>query len=560
MAKKKHLKRILSGISFYAFLFGGIAGAETLDEALTYTYIANPEILSQRAYLNSVREKITQSQSGYKPSIVGQASYGYEYERAQNSPFFQEKESKPVTYGVTAVQPIFSGFATSSSVKAAKELFEAKSASLKETEQSTLMNAVTAYTNVIRALAVLKLNQNNEIVLQRQLEYTQDRFRVGELTKTDVAQAQARHAASVSGRITAEGDLKIAYAGYRKAIGKLPDRIYEPEVPAAKIPPTLQDVLELALKNNPAVQAAEKQAQSAKSSIEAEESGHYPTLELQAAYQNMRAGAHGSATVGGINIETGRLRDEDTTVKMVLKVPFYKAGETSSKVREAKYTAGQARINVNTVKRAVAQMTTQAWENYQSTQASLASLEQQVSASAMALEGVRYEEQAGERSILDVLNAEQELLNARVNVVSAKKNLIDAAYRLIAAMGMMTPSGLGLDLDRYRKATPAAESAKQVPAPQETTEPEKKEISEPEKQEAKEPETKELNEPEKQEDTSLQTTDAPSPQKNETAEPARTDVSEETAQPGNSDNDVTETAPEHNEDQKTQNEQEEANG
>lgn len=475
VSNQQTLKRILSGISLSAVLLSGVACAETLEEALTYTYVANPEILAQRAYLRSVQEKITQSQSGYKPTVAGQASYGYEYERTRTAPIFQENESRPVTFGISAVQPIFSGFATSASVKAAKALFEAEKSNLKTAEQTALINAVVAYTDVIRALAVLKLNQNNETVLQRQLEYTQDRFRVGELTKTDVAQAEARHAGAVAAKISAEGDVKIAYAAYRKVIGKMPDKIYEPEVPAAKLPQTLEDALEIALKNNPAVLAAEKQAQSAQSSIEAVEAGYYPSLELQAAYQNMRAGAHGTANIAGVNVRTGRTRDEDTTVKLVLDVPFYTAGSTSSKVREVKHAAGQARININSVKRAVTRTTTQAWENYQSVLASLTSLEEQVRASALALEGVRYEEQAGERTILDILNAEQELLDARVSVVTAKKNLIDAAYQLISSMGMMTPSGLGLDVARYRKertdsAAPAADNSSE---PQEMTEEQK---------------------------------------------------------------------------------------
>lgn len=476
MSREKTLKRFLSGISLSALLFSGTVRAETLEEALTYTYVANPEILAQRAYLHSIEEKITQSKSGYKPMVKGQASYGYEYERTRSAPIFREEESNPVAFGISAVQPIFSGFATSSSVKAAKALYEAESANLKTTEQNTLISAVVAYTDVIRALAVLKLNQNNENVLQRQLEYTQDRFRVGELTKTDVAQAEARHAGAVAAKISAEGDLKIAYAVYRKVIGKLPDKIYEPEVPAAKLPQTLEDAVNIALKNNPAVQAAEKQAQSAQSLIETAEAGYYPTLELQAAYTNLRAGAHGTATIAGNMVETGRTRDEDTTVKLVLDVPFYTAGNTSSKIRETKYTAGQARININTVKRAVTRATTQAWENYQSVLASLTSLDEQVRASALALDGVRYEEQAGERTILDILNAEQELLDARVSVVTAKKNLIDAAYQLVSAMGMMTPSGLGLDVARYDK-TKKTEQNDKADSPEQTETKETKEAS-----------------------------------------------------------------------------------
>ena len=452
------LKGILSGVSLSAVLLGTPVQAETLEEALAYTYVANPTILSQRAYLRSVYEKITQSFSGYKPTLSGEASYGYSYTRTKSSPVFNEEESMPFTFGVNAVQPVFSGFGTSASVKAAKAQFEAERANLRNVEQSSLVNSVAAYTDVIRALAVLKLNQNNEAVLQRQLEYTQDRFRVGELTKTDVAQAEARHAGAVAGRISAEGDLKVAYAVYKKAIGKMPDKIYEPEVPTAKLPQTLDDALEIALKSNPLLQSAEMQANSALSSIDVAQSDYYPSVDIQASYRNMKAGAHGSYDLGAGTVETGRAREEDTSVMLVMDVPLYRAGNTSSKVRESKYIAGQARINVNAVKREVVRDTTQAWENYQSTLASLASLEEQVRASALALEGVRYEEQAGTRTILDVLNAEQELLDARVSVVTAKKNLIDASYQLIASMGLMTPSGLGLDIARYRKKPAAAQS------------------------------------------------------------------------------------------------------
>ncbi len=451
MSNQVNLKKVLSGISLSVLLLSSGAQAETLEEALAYTYVANPTILSQRAYLRSVYEKITQSFSGYKPTLSGEASYGYSYTRTKTSPLFEEEESRPVSFGVSAIQPIFSGFGTSASVKAAKAQFEAERANLRNVEQSSLIEAVVAYTDVIRALAVLKLNQNNEAVLQRQLEYTQDRFRVGELTKTDVAQAEARHAGAVASRISAEGDLKVAYAVYQKVVGKMPDKIFEPEVPAAKLPQTLDDALEIALKSNPSVQAAEMQAKSAQSSIDVAKADHYPSVDLQASYNNMKAGAHGTANLGAGNIQTGRAREEDTSVMLVMDVPLYRAGNTASKVRESKYIAGQARININAVKRDVVRATTQAWENYQSTQASLASLEEQVKASALALEGVRYEEQAGTRTILDVLNAEQELLDARVSVVTAKKNLIDASYQLIASMGLMTPSGLGLDIARYRK-------------------------------------------------------------------------------------------------------------
>ncbi len=481
VSSQRKLKQILSGASLSAFLLVAPAGAETLQEALEYTYVANPTILSQRQYVSSVYEKIAQSRAGYKPTVTGNASYGYQYTRSRTSPLFSESENKPVSFGVNAVQSLFSGFQTSASVKAAKARFEAEIANLNGVEQSTLTDAVAAYTGVIRDVAIVKLHQNNEAVLKRQLEYTRDRFRVGELTKTDVAQADARYAAAVSGRIAAEGNLKVAYAVYQKVIGKLPEKIFEPEVPAAKLPQTLDDAIDIAMKSNPAVVAAEKSAQSAESSIQVAQSGYYPTVDVQAGYQNTRAGAHGSRSYidnhALASARTGRAREEDTSVMLVMNVPFYRAGSTVSQVREAKRVAGQAGINVMAVKRDVSRATTQAWENYQATRSSLSALEEQVKASALALDGVKYEEQAGERTVLDILNAEQELLDARVNVVTAKKNLIDAAYNLIASMGLMTPAGLELDLEKYRKnptekkagtETSASENAAAEPADAET--------------------------------------------------------------------------------------------
>ena len=470
-SNQQFVKSFLTGISLVVMPAAGMnANAETLDEALTYTYVANPSLAAQRAYVKSVYEQINESKSGYKPTIAGQASYGYTYQRQRSRPGFSENESKPVNMGVNAVQPLFSGFGTVASVKAARHKFEAEKAKLQDLEQSVLTQAVVAYTDVIRAIAVWKLNQNNEAVLKRQLDYTRDRFRVGELTKTDVAQAEARYAGAVSSRIQAEGNVKVAYATYQETIGKMPDKIFEPEVPAAKLPQTLEDALAVAGKNNPSVISAEYQEKQAKSGVDVAKSSYYPSLNLQASYLNSRANAHGSASVYNAGayagtIQTGRAREEDSSVKLVLDVPFYTAGVVSSKVTQAKLAERQAALGVVSVRRAVEQATTQAWENYQSTLAGLSSLQEQVRASELALDGVRHEEQAGTRTILDVLNAEQELLNARVSLVSAKKNLIDASYLLISAMGLMTPDNLDLDIDRYRKnAAPVAEKPVQSAA------------------------------------------------------------------------------------------------
>lgn len=472
-----NMRKVLSGVSLTVMMLAGTSvQSETLEEALAYTYVANPQVLAQRAYLRSVYEKIIQSQSGYKPTIAGEASYGYNYNRNRIRPNFFETEDDPYNLGVSAVQPLFSGFETVASVKAAKSQFEAERANLKAVEQNVLMSAATAYMNVIRDMAVLKLNQNNEAVLRRQLDYTKDRFRVGELTKTDVAQSEARLAGAVASRIDAEGALKISYATYRQVIGKMPDKIYEPTVPESKLPQTLAEALEISEKRNPQLMAAQQVAKSALSSIDVAKSGHYPTLDLQGSF------LHGKTKT---NLNGGIFKGQSDTsdVQLVMNIPLYTAGSVASRVRESKHLAGQARINVDTTRREIAQATTQSWEDYQSSVASLKSLEEQVRASELALDGVKREEQAGTRTVLDVLNAEQELLDARVSVVTAKRDQVVAAYQLLASMGMMSPSGLGLDLSRYRRKKATAEQTvenkdkatekseadeKQVPVPAET--------------------------------------------------------------------------------------------
>ena len=442
MLGRKSLKiRLLSGLCVAAVAISGApAAADTLEEALAYTYVANPEVRAQRAYLRSIYEKISQSQAGYKPVVSATAKAGYSHE--DNDTEFPmttyEVDNKPYEFGVSAVQPLFSGFETVSAVKQSKRAFEAQKAALRTLEQNVLLQAVSVYTDVIRDTAVLKLRQNNEAVLARELAYARDRFRVGELTKTDVAQAEARYAGAVAARIKAEGDLKVSYASYEKTIGKVPEQIFDPDVPTARIPKTLEEAVATAKENNPSVLQARRVEEQAQAAVSVAQSGFYPNVDLTAGYTN----SHNDDA-----------KAKNTSIMVVMNVPLYKAGSTVSKVREAKHLAGRARIDVDTAARDVVRLTTQAFENYSTASASLVSLEEQVRAAALAAEGVKYEEEAGNRTVLDVLNAEQELLNARVDMITAKKNQIVASYTLLAAMGMMTPADLGLDMSPYRKKT-----------------------------------------------------------------------------------------------------------
>ena len=252
-----------------------------------------------------------------------------------------------------------------------------------------------------------------------------------------MAQAQARHAGAVASVIDARGALKVSEAAYKKVIGAVPAEIYEPEIPTSVLPKSLEHALELALRDNPSLLAAKQSEESATASIDTAKAGHYPTLDLVAAYENDH---------------TDDVKQNSTSVMLVMNVPLYKGGNVVSRVRESKLLAQQARMNKNAVEKNVVSQTTQAWQNYESATASLTSLQERVKAAALAYEGVKYEEEAGERTILDVLNAQQELLESRVSVVSAKKEQIEASYRLLAATGKMTKKDLGLDVSKYEKS------------------------------------------------------------------------------------------------------------
>lgn len=441
MSTRRNFKNLLqSTVCVLTLATAFPARADTLEEALAYTYVANPSLTAQRSYVRSVYEKIVQSKSGYRPVVSANGAAGYSHDDVDTDlpVTTYETDSKPYSINVSAVQNIFSGFSTVSSVKAAQKNFDAERMNLRTATQNVLLDAVVAYTDVIRDKAVLDLNENNEKVLARQLTYTQDKFKVGELTKTDVAQAQARHAGAVASVIDAKGALKVSEASYKKVIGDVPDAIYEPEIPTSVLPKSLEHALELALRDNPSLLAAKQAQESAEASVDTAKAGHYPTLDLVAAYENDHS---------------DDVKQNSTSVMLVMNVPLYKGGNVVSRVRENKLLAQQARMNVNAVRKNVVSQTTQAWQNYESATASLASLQERVKAAALAFEGVKYEEEAGERTILDVLNAQQELLDARVGVVSAKKDQIEASYRLLAATGKMTKKDLGLDISKYEKSS-----------------------------------------------------------------------------------------------------------
>jgi TolC family type I secretion outer membrane protein len=411
------------------------ARAASLYEALATAYATNPTLEAERAQLRATDENVPQVLSEWRPTVLGTAQGGREWDR-QNKPLELDTDTNPRSYGVTVRQPVFDGFGTVAGTSQAENLVRAGRAQLTDTEQTVLLNAVTAYMNVVRDAAVLELNRSNEKVLQAQLEATQARFDVGELTRTDVAQAEARLQGAVAARIQAEGQLTASQAVYREVIGEDPVAVSMPEGTPLTLPSSREESVALS-RGAPGVRSAEFQERAAKDDIDVQFSDLLPTVAVEGSWQRQE--------------DIGQ-RDSETDVGSIIgqvTVPLYQAGEPDSRVRQSKQRYMQARRLTDAALRAAEQEAVNAWAGLETAIAQRRSFEEQVRANEIAFEGVRQEQDVGARTILDVLDAQQELLNAQVNLVSTQTDQVVAEYRLLASGGALTARDLGLDVEHY---------------------------------------------------------------------------------------------------------------
>jgi outer membrane protein len=414
------------------------ASAESLTDALVAAYQSNPDLMAARAAQRATDEQVPQALSGWLPSITAQGSYGAARTEAKvnsGAPTVNS-DTNPLTAAITLDQNIFAGGRTLSATHMAEHNVDAGRNSLTSTEQSILLDAVVAYMDVIKNQGVVKLQENNVDVLKRQLEATRDRFRVGELTRTDVAQSEARLSGSKTSLIQAEAQLTASRSAYAKVIGHAPATLEEP-TPNGMIPQSEEQAREAAARNNPVVLAARNVEKARRSAISLAKGALAPSLDVQAQY------SYGRETSSGI------YSANETSVVGVLTIPLFQGGSEYSEVREAKALHSQALMQIASAERQVDENVRNAWEAVRSARASIISSQEQVSANKIALEGVRQEEEVGSQTTLDVLNAEQELLNARVTLVTAQRNLAVANYGLLAATGQLTARQLQLPVKYY---------------------------------------------------------------------------------------------------------------
>ncbi|MEG3617873.1 TolC family outer membrane protein [Magnetovibrio sp. PR-2] len=410
------------------------ASAETLQEALSKAYATNPSLQSARATLRATDEGVAQAISGWRPSLSVEAYSSVKNQETNTSS--GKVNTNPKYLGLTLSQSIYAGGTTMAGIEAAESDVYAQRARLVTQEQTVLLNAASAYLNVLRDQAVLELNVKNEEVLSSQLDATRDRFNVGEITRTDVHQAESRLAGATADRIQAEGDLKTSRATYANLIGDAPATLDTP-ILALPLPESLEDALALAETNNPSVIAADFDYKSASADINSNKGELLPSLDLS-----------GTASRSLETASKGYWANA-AEAKLTLSVPLYQSGSVYSQLRAARQTAAASRLDLDQTRRDVAEEVRTAWETLASTQARIEAIKSQVLAAETALEGVQREASVGSRTVLDVLDAEQELLDARVNLVKSQRDETVAELTLLSSIGNLTAANMNLAVDFY---------------------------------------------------------------------------------------------------------------
>ncbi|WP_372422657.1 TolC family outer membrane protein [Salinarimonas chemoclinalis] len=415
----------------------GTVKAETLASALARAYTASPIINGERASVRATDENVPRALSGYRPRISASADIGRSWSERDVRGVRTESALTPRGIGLQIDQSIYNGGRTAASVRQAESQVFAARQNLEASVQDVLFQAVQAYMNVLRDTAILNLQTNNLDVLGEQLRQTQDRFDVGEVTRTDVAQSEARVAAARSQAILGEANLRSSIAVYRRIVGVDPRSLQPGSVPQNLIPGTIDAAVQTALAENPNIIAARHALDAAQAQVRLVEGELLPSLGVQGSVSHRY-----SSSIAG---------DSATSAQIVarLDVPLYQGGEVSARVRQAKEVAQQRRFDVELVREQVRAAVIAAFGQYEASTAQIVAAQAQVSAAETALTGVREEARVGQRTTLDVLNAQQELLNARVNLITAQRDRVVAGYSVVQAMGRLTPPRLALNVEIY---------------------------------------------------------------------------------------------------------------
>jgi outer membrane protein len=428
---------LLIGAASAALLMAAPASAETLREALMQAYQSNPTLNAARAGQRANDENVPITLADGRPSVSVSGFYNENVRTSANS---FTAPSRITGAQVDATLPIYQGGTVRNRIEAARSRAEAGQADLRSTEANLFTQVVGAYLDVISSRNIVELNSNQVRVLSTNLEATSDRFEIGDLTRTDVAQAESRLSLARANLETAQAELSVAEENYLRLVGDWPETL-EPPPPLPALPDTPDAAEDIAIVHNPDLISAQRNAEAARRDISTARGSRLPQLSAFARgnynnYLNTLGGALGNQFV-----------QEETTATVGLQatLPLYQGGRPAAQVRQAQARSAQSMETVIATERAVVADVRAAFSRYRATLQVIESTQTAVEANELALEGVRAENSVGLRTILDILNAEQELLNSQVDLVTARRNAYVAGFNLLAAMGKAEAGDLGLD-------------------------------------------------------------------------------------------------------------------
>jgi outer membrane protein len=424
--------------------------ADTIEAALVRAYQNNPQLNSQRAQVRFTDENVPQALSGYRPKVSITGSAGYQYTdtltnigstNAAGAPTITSTAihgtNPPRSVGATVTQTLFNGQQTANRTRAAESQVSGAREALRVLDQTVLLSAATIYMDFLRDSAIVEVQQSNVRVLEQTLKQTKDRFNVGEVTRTDVAQSEAQLAAGKTQLLTADANLVTTRSNFRRIIGNEPAAL-APGSPVDRfLPPTLPSAVELGLIENPNVTAAMFGVDVNYLQVKVNEGALLPTVSLQAAVQQSY---ESTLTL---------YRSFGASAIAQVTVPVYQGGAEYSLIRQSKETLAQQRLFLEQTRDATRANVVTAWGQLVAGKAQVTSAQSQVTASEIALNGVREEAKAGQRTTLDVLNAQQALVNARVALVTAQHDRVVASYAVLNAVGRLSPQVLNLRTETY---------------------------------------------------------------------------------------------------------------
>ena len=433
-----------------AVLFCQHASADTLESALAYAYVNNPQLNSQRALVRATDESVPTALAGYRPRATATASVGTQSlsttirEIGSTTPigaparyFTQSGVYTPHGVGVTVTQNLLNGFQTVNRTRLAESQVFAARETLRAIEQTVLLNAATAYMNLLRDAGILELQRSNLEVLQEQVRQTKARLESGNVTATDVSQAESRLNVGRTQLFTAEANYASSRAVYRQVIGLDPGRL-APAAPVDRFTPhTLPAAMAAGIAQNPAVTTAQHNVDIAAHQVKVAEGALYPVLSLQGSVQK------------NYELALNSLQSFSASGIAQYSVPLYQGGAEYSAIRQAKETQGQKQLDLNVARDQARMTVAQAWAQLAASKQSIESTKNQVKSAEAALNGVREEARLGQRTTLDVLNAQQELVNARIAMVGSQRDRLVNSYTLLAATGRLAPQVLGLSVPAY---------------------------------------------------------------------------------------------------------------